>query len=155
MFPWGTAGLTVDWGGASPCSCLQYSRMSSKICAFQSCTTAGGGSWGTISPGCGVNWSAAVGTLLVAACWIKGGVAPWKNPRKRLGVGTASFSTEEDVEGCVEEGGPVAGGPPVNVEGPGKRIGSVDDSRGAGLRTCSAGTWGPRPDQVHGWGGGT
>ena len=66
------------------------------------------------------------------------------------GVGTASFSTEEDVEGCVEEGGPVAGGPPVNVEGPGKRIGSVDGSRGAGLRTCSAGTLGPRPDQVHG-----
>ena len=154
MFPWGTAEPTVDWGGASPCNCCQYSFMSSKNWAFQSWTISCVGPRETFPSVCGVIGRAVTVVLVVDAIGTKGGVAPGKNPRKRGEVETVFLSSDEDVVGGRGGRGPGAGGPPAKVAGPGRRIGPVEDVRGAGPRTCSVVTAGPRPGQVQGEGGG-
>ena len=155
MFPWETAGPAVDWGGASPCNCCQYSRMSSKNSAFQSWTISCVGPWGMFPASCGV-WGGAVTFVLdVGAIGTKGGVGPWKNPRKCRGVGEVFLGSDEDDGGGRGGKGPEAGGPPERAAGPGRRTGPVDDVRRAWPRTCGVGTAGPRPGQVQGEGGGT
>ena len=91
MFPWGTAGPTVDWGGASPCNCCQYSLMSSKNWAFQSWTISCVGPRETFPSVCGVVGRAVTVVLVVDAIGTKGGVAPGKNPRKRGGGRNSVF----------------------------------------------------------------
>ena len=58
------------------------------------------------------------------------------------------LGSDEDVVGGTGGRGPGAGGPPARVAGPGRRIGPVEVVSGAGARTCSVVTAGPRPCQV-------